>query len=133
MDFALCFKVQLLIIVLTSRYLLAIAFCELASSESMWWKCILVSANILGCSLLGLDTVISAHTEMMGNSHQNYETGGIGDDGSCSGIEMKCSLPFVHSLFPKEKRKCVPRTFFLILLLPAFLAKKKPNEKRHCR
>lgn len=85
LGFALYFKVKLLNIVLTSRYLLAIAFCELPSSESMWWKCVLVGANILLCTLLGLGAVISAHTGMLGNSHWSQKAEGTGD-GSCAGV-----------------------------------------------
>lgn len=95
--FALCFKAKLLNIVLTPWYLLAIAFCELPSSESMWWKCVLVGANILGCTLLGLSAVVSAHTEVLGNSHWSQEPEGTGN-GSCAGVETKCSHSVVHFL-----------------------------------
>lgn len=66
MGFALYFKVQLLIIVLDVK-ILAIAFCRLATSDSMWWKCIFVIANILGHSLLGhgiRDLCINGHRQL---------------------------------------------------------------------
>lgn len=109
--FALSFKVQLLIIVLTSGYLLAIAFCGLASLESMWWKCVLVGVNILGLSLLGLGMVIPAHTEVMAALIKVRKMG-VQEMAAVLGLKWSAPSYLSTSLFHKEIRKCVPMVLF---------------------
>lgn len=116
---------QVQIIALTSGYLLATAFCGLASSESMWWKCVLVGVNILGLGLLGLGTVISAHTKVMVALIRVRRFGGwqlFWDSNEV--LSPVCPL---HSSVRRGKNE-----FNILPLLPVFLEEKAQRE-RHCR